>query len=99
MYQHHHQLCTLFQTLTPGIIQGLFLTSVSNITFISYFVAIILFIGPFVPYYVSVAALTSKGKGEFKAKVAFTLQGSMSEKLVVQYWFSNIFFCFPSSTS
>ena len=51
------------------------------------------------PYYVSVAALTSKGKGEFKAKVAFTLQGSMSEKLVVQYWFSNIFFCFPSSTS
>ena len=35
------------------------------------------------PYYVSVAALTSKGKGEFRTKVAFTLQGSMSGKLVI----------------
>ena len=32
--------------------------------------------GHFVPYYVSVAALTSKGNGEFQTKVAFTLQGS-----------------------
>ena len=32
--------------------------------------------GPIVPYYVSVAALTSKGNGEFQTKVAFTLQGS-----------------------
>ena len=46
------------------------------------------------PYYVSVAALTSKGKGEFRTKVAFTLQGSMSEKLFVQF-----FFYFPFSTS
>ena len=46
------------------------------------------------PYYVSVAALTSKGKGEFKTKVAFTLQGSKSEKLVVQSAFSHLFFTF-----
>ena len=44
------------------------------------------------PYYVSVAALTSKGRGEFKTKVAFTMQGSKSEKL------DSIFY-FPSSTS
>ena len=46
------------------------------------------------PYHVSVAALMSKGKGEFRTKVAFTLQGSMSEKLFVQF-----FFYFPFSTS
>ena len=44
------------------------------------------------PYYVSVAAMTSKGRGEFKTKVAFTMQGSKSEKL------DSIFY-FPSSTS
>ena len=37
---------------------------------------IYLHVGHFVPYYVSVAALTSKGNGEFQTKVAFTLQGS-----------------------
>ena len=35
-------------------------------------------IDPFVPYYVSVAALTSKGRGQYETKVVFILQGSMS---------------------
>ena len=34
------------------------------------------YVGQFVPYNVSVAALTSKGNGEFQTKIAFTLQGS-----------------------
>ena len=35
-------------------------------------------IDPFVPYYVSVAALTSKGRGQYETIVVFILQGSMS---------------------
>ena len=35
-------------------------------------------IDPFVPYYVSVAALTSKGRGQYETKRVFILQGSMS---------------------
>ena len=42
------------------------------------------------PYYVSVAALTSKGRGEFKTKVAiFSMQGSKLRKVStngVQYF-------------
>ena len=33
--------------------------------------------GPYIPYYVSVAASTSIGKGDVKAKVAFTEQGGV----------------------
>ena len=33
--------------------------------------------GPYIPYYVSVAASTSIGKGDVKTKVAFTEQGGV----------------------
>ena len=34
-------------------------------------------IGPYIPYYVSVAASTSKGKGDVKTQVTFTEQGGV----------------------
>ena len=46
---------------------------------------IYLHVGHFVPYYVSVAALTSKGNGGFQTKVAFTLQGSKYGDVAVTF--------------
>ena len=46
---------------------------------------IYLHVGHFVPYYVSVAALTSKGNGEFLTKVAFTLQGSKCRDVTITF--------------
>ena len=81
MYQHHHLLCSLFQTSILWIIRRLYYPTLVSSTNHYRSVIYIFIIGSFVPYYVSVAALTSKGRGEFKTKVAFTMQGSKSEKL------------------
>ena len=52
------------------------LSTFSQIVLHSYTHYLIPYIGPYVPYHVSVAALTRKGSGEPEKLTVFTLQGS-----------------------